>query len=65
MTPVRIAMVGCGAIAELGHLPGAAVAPDVEVTVLIDRDEARARAMAETFKKQVLASWNVLKNSRN
>ncbi|MDB5674966.1 MAG: oxidoreductase [Sphingomonas bacterium] len=49
MTPVRVAMVGCGAIAELGHLPGAAVAPDVEVTVLIDRDEARARALAETF----------------
>lgn len=49
MTPVRIAMVGCGAIAELGHLPGAAVSPDVEVTVLIDRDEARARAMAERF----------------
>jgi predicted dehydrogenase len=42
-------MVGCGAIAELGHLPGAAVAPDVDVTVLIDRDEARARAMAEAF----------------
>jgi len=42
-------MVGCGAIAELGHLPGAAVAPDVEVTVLIDRDEARARAMADRF----------------
>jgi len=49
VTPVRIAMVGCGAIAELGHLPGAAVAPDVEVTVLIDRDEARARAMADRF----------------
>jgi predicted dehydrogenase len=42
-------MVGCGAIAELGHLPGAAVSPDVDVTVLIDRDEARARAMAEAF----------------
>ncbi|MDB5711483.1 MAG: oxidoreductase [Sphingomonas bacterium] len=49
MTPVRVAMVGCGAIAELGHLPGAAVAPDVDVTVLIDRDESRARAMAEAF----------------
>ena len=46
---VRVAMVGCGAIAELGHLPGAALAPDIEVTVLIDRDEPRARALAETF----------------
>ena len=48
-TPVRVAVIGCGAIAELGHLPGAALAPDIEVTVLIDRDEARARALAETF----------------
>lgn len=47
--PVRLAIIGCGAIAELGHLPGAAVAPDIDVTVLIDRDEARARALAEKF----------------
>lgn len=47
--PVRVAIIGCGAIAELGHLPGAALADDIDVTVLIDRDEARARALAEKF----------------
>ncbi|MEG3146590.1 Gfo/Idh/MocA family oxidoreductase [Sphingomonas sp. RT2P30] len=49
MSRVRMAMVGCGAIAELGHLPGARLADKVEFTVLIDRDEARARALAARF----------------
>lgn len=44
-----MAMVGCGAIAELGHLPGARLADKVEFTVLIDRDVARARALATRF----------------
>lgn len=47
--PVRMAMIGCGAIAELGHLPAAPLAPEVQFTVLIDRDEKRARTLAERF----------------
>ncbi|MFM5931007.1 MAG: Gfo/Idh/MocA family protein [Novosphingobium sp.] len=47
--PVSIAIIGCGAIAELGHLPGALVSDRVTITALIDRDEPRARAMAERF----------------
>ena len=49
MEPLRIAIVGCGAIAELGHLPGALVCPEVRVTTLIDRDEDRARRLAAQF----------------
>jgi predicted dehydrogenase len=49
MSRVRMAMIGCGAIAEQGHLPGARLAEKVEFTVLIDRDEARARALATRF----------------
>ena len=49
MEPVRIAIVGCGAIAELGHLPGALACPVVQVTTLIDRDEERARRLAAQF----------------
>lgn len=49
MEPLRIAIVGCGAIAELGHLPGALVCPQVRVTTLIDRDEDRARRLAKQF----------------
>jgi predicted dehydrogenase len=47
--PVRIAIVGCGAIAELGHLPGAAACDAVEVAVLVDRDGDRARDLARRF----------------
>lgn len=49
MTPVRLAIVGCGAIAELGHLPAAARAPEVEITLLVDRDADRARYLADRF----------------
>ena len=47
--PMRIAIVGCGAIARLGHLPGAMVSDAVIVTALIDRDEDRARSLAKQF----------------
>ena len=47
--PVRIAIVGCGAIAELGHLPGALVSDAVVVTTLVDRDLERARMLAARF----------------
>ena len=47
--PVRIAIVGCGAIAQLGHLPGALASDAVTVTTLIDRDEDRARTLAQQF----------------
>lgn len=49
MDRLRIAIVGCGAIAELGHLPGALVCREVEVTTVIDRDEDRARQLAAQF----------------
>ena len=47
--PVRVAIVGCGAIAQLGHLPGALASDAVTVTTLIDRDEDRARTLARRF----------------
>jgi len=44
--PVRLAIVGCGAMSELGHLPALqALIP----TVLIDPDESRARSLARKF----------------
>lgn len=46
----RIAMIGCGAIAERYHLPGLAKLPGViENVVLVDRSADRTRAMAEMF----------------
>ncbi|MDA7877631.1 Gfo/Idh/MocA family oxidoreductase [Akkermansiaceae bacterium] len=46
---LRIAIIGAGAIADTGHLPGAKLAAEVEVTVIVDKDEARARDLATKY----------------
>jgi predicted dehydrogenase len=48
--PPTIACIGCGAIAERYYLPALARHPSVlEKLILVDRDDARARAMADQF----------------
>jgi predicted dehydrogenase len=47
--PVRLAVVGCGAVAELYHLPAVAAVEDVDLTALADPDLDRARRLAETY----------------
>jgi predicted dehydrogenase len=42
-------MIGCGRAAESLHLPAAALATGTETTVLVDRDLARARALARSY----------------
>lgn len=49
VVPFRLAVVGCGAIAEQAHIPGAARVKDVVVVALVDTDERRAQAMASKF----------------
>lgn len=44
--PVRIGVVGCGAIAREAHLPVLVEDPDVEVTVLCDRERGNATLAA-------------------
>ncbi len=46
---VRLAVVGCGAIASLHHLPAIALCDPVEAVVLVDVDAGRARKLAERF----------------
>jgi predicted dehydrogenase len=46
---MKLAIVGCGAIAEIGYLPALAFAPSVQPTLLVDRDLERAKAMAARF----------------
>jgi len=46
---VRLAVVGCGAVAQIHHLPAIAVSGRVEAAVLVDADEKRARALADRF----------------
>lgn len=45
---LRVAVIGCGAIAH-AHLPAIHGAPDVEVAGVLDTDLARARAVAAQF----------------
>lgn len=46
---VRVAVVGCGAVAAIHHLPAITASDRVEAAVLVDADEGRARALAERF----------------
>src|SRR4051795_12512552 len=46
---VRLAVVGCGAVAQIHHLPAIDHSSRVEAAVLVDADEKRARALAERF----------------
>ena len=48
----RIAVVGCGAVAELRHLPALAARDDREIFALVDTDEARVRRLAAEYGAQ-------------
>jgi predicted dehydrogenase len=45
----RIGIVGCGAVAELRHLPALAKASR-DLVALVDRDETRARRLAQQYE---------------
>lgn len=47
--PIRCALVGLGAIAQLAHLPALAKTRGLELVALCDNDGAKARALAERF----------------
>jgi predicted dehydrogenase len=46
---VRIAIVGCGAVAEVCHLPAAEATPEVKVVALVDTNLERARTLGKQF----------------
>lgn len=48
--PVRLAVVGCGAIAQLAHIPVLAKMRGVRLVALCDNDGAKARALADRFE---------------
>lgn len=47
--PIRLALAGCGAIAQLAHLPALARMRGLGVVALCDNDVAKARALADRF----------------
>ncbi len=49
MDPLRLAVVGCGAVAQLHHLPALAASRAAKAVALVDRDLERARALARRW----------------
>ena len=47
--PLRIAIIGCGRITEIGHLPAVLSLPSVKLTVLVDTDLSRAKILKQTY----------------
>lgn len=47
--PLRVAVIGCGAIAEQMHLPVLTGHLDIEVSALVDRNIERAERLAEGY----------------
>lgn len=45
--PIRLAILGCGEIARIGHVPAAANHPGVHLAWLVDSDLNRARRLAQ------------------
>lgn len=48
--PVRVALIGCGAATRELHLPVLSGYAGVEVVALVDRDQKRARELADGYK---------------
>jgi predicted dehydrogenase len=49
VSKLRVAVVGCGAVATIHHLPALALSEHAEAAVLVDADARRARTLAERF----------------
>ena len=47
---MRLAIIGCGAVTELGHLPALRDAEVFDVVALVDRNEARAKSLVGKFQ---------------
>jgi predicted dehydrogenase len=46
---LKVGIIGCGAVAELAHLPTLTKHPLVSVYALVDKNEERAKELAEKF----------------
>ena len=54
MTELRLGIVGCGAVAELYHLPAVAACPDVRLVGLADPRREHAAELAERYGAELV-----------
>jgi predicted dehydrogenase len=59
-TPTKLAVVGCGAVAERYHLPAVEASERVELVALVDPSSSRAAALAERYGAQAFADASSL-----
>lgn len=57
MTTIRVAVVGCGAIAQRRHIPEYAVNPNVKLVAFVDPVLERASKLAEEHGGEAFASY--------
>jgi len=48
--PIRIAVIGAGAIAQVAHLPALRRIAGVEIAAICDNDLSKAQALAARFE---------------
>jgi len=53
---LRLAVIGCGAVARIHHLPAITLSERVEAAVLVDADAQRAKALADQFGVPAVAT---------
>jgi predicted dehydrogenase len=56
MGTLKVAVIGCGSIAEIAHFPAIAENPELELVAVCDVDEKRAR---ETARKRKAKAWHL------
>jgi len=54
--PIRIGIIGCGAVSQRFHLPAAAKADGCSVTILVDSDRSRAEQLAAKYKVPTIST---------
>ncbi|MBW7476798.1 Gfo/Idh/MocA family oxidoreductase [Paenibacillus oenotherae] len=62
MNKIRVAVIGCGAIAERRHIPEHAANPNVELVAFCDPKLERAQKYADQFGAQAFANYEDLLN---
>ena len=60
MEKTRIAVIGCGAIANSAHIPAYQKMPDAQITYFCDILPERAKAAAETFGGEAVTDYTTL-----
>ena len=52
---IKLAIVGCGAVSELSHIPIASASEEVEINILVDKNVQRAKELAGKFDVKNIA----------